>query len=303
MNNRCLLFLLPLAALMALGVSGMLREGCDPADCSGKNPGDMVADPMNCTQFYFCLDDGVVLDKPYPCPDAGGFDPNAGVCTDNTTCAAPCQPSCKMTCSGTPLEKIGDPKDCNKYYVCAGEDAVGPFPCPAEKPYFDGTECGGDFSKCCEIICVPYCPADAGDVPDPLDCTRYYECTAAGLIADDAGHKSCPAGENFDIPTGKCTADAPCKTLCGGAEGTTEPVDGSVSVTGITPTSGCLASLTCTELGYFPKCTTCQQEYFHCTAVGQPAATGKCSGTLVFNPDPDFPYCVLPSNCPYHPPI
>ncbi|XP_071544990.1 peritrophin-44-like isoform X2 [Panulirus ornatus] len=300
MNNRCLLLLLLLVALMAVGVAGVAREGCAGPDCSGAAAGTGVADPTDCSQYYLCMGDGTNFVGPFPCPDGEVFDDTEKKCMDGGTCTPACVPQeCHLACDGYP-SSVADPKDCGKFQVCVAEDTTLSMTCPSDKPYFDGGNltCGTDLSKCCDNLCVPYCFTAGTNIPDPLDCTSYYMCAADNSPPTDDIHMSCPVGQNFNILTGMCAKGAPCTILCdeGG-------VDTTLIATGITPTSGCMASLTCTELGYFPKCTTCQQEYFYCTAVGQPAASEKCSGTLVFNPDPGYPYCVLPSNCPYHPPI
>ncbi|XP_071544983.1 uncharacterized protein [Panulirus ornatus] len=304
MNNRCLLLLLLLAALMVAGVAGMQRDECQP-DCSGKNPGDAVPDPKDCTRYYLCLDDGVYLEDPFSCPDGETFVLPEGQCKANGPCMTLCPPKeCQMTCDGYP-SKVADPRDCSRFYVCTDEDTVVPMSCPSDKPYFDGAAlvCGTDLSACCSDPCNPFCFTAGTNVPDPLDCSRYYICSDDNVPVSEGSHMCCPVGQNFNILFGRCSEGAPCTILCdeGGVD-TTPAVDTS-STTSVTPTSGCLASLTCTELGYFPRCTTCQPEYFHCSAIGQPAVIEKCSGNLMFNPDPSYPYCVLPGNCPYHSPI
>ncbi|XP_071544989.1 uncharacterized protein [Panulirus ornatus] len=309
MNNRCLLLLLLLVALMAVCVAGMQRDACDP-DCTGMLPGMMVSDPTDCAKFYVCLADGLPSDESYSCL-SGYFNPVTQDCSGTSPiCPNLCTPKqCQMTCK-TPPQYIADPKDCRKFYVCTGVSVLGPFDCPPENPLYGGTHCGNDSTKCCSDLCYPYCFEANVNIPDPLNCTMYYGCRATGAV-EEGWHFPCPGGENFDIPSGECTSGASCTVLCGEADITTTPGvtgtatsdDGNASTPGVTPTSGCLASLTCTELGYFAQCPTCQHEYFRCTAIGQPAHLQQCTGNLVFNPDPAYPYCVLPTNCPYHPPI
>ncbi|XP_071545468.1 uncharacterized protein [Panulirus ornatus] len=271
------------------------RSGCQP-DCAGKTPGDAVADPTDCRRFYICLDDGAPTDRPFSCPDDEKFDVVTSKCSSDGECATACPLlACHLSCNEVP-DLIADPKDCNRFYVCTGESTEGPFQCPLEDPFFDGivSVCGNDSSKCCTDLCFSYCLNAGVDIPDPLDCTSFYRCSAVGPVGEDM-HLACPRGENFDIPRGECASDAPCTVLC---EDIMVPTS-----TLVTPTPSCLDSLTCAALGYFPKCNICQPEYFYCMAIGQPALLQRCTEELVFNPHPDYPYCVLPPKCPYLPAI
>ncbi|XP_071544987.1 uncharacterized protein [Panulirus ornatus] len=294
MNNRCLLLLLPLAALMAVYVGGTHHEVCEP-DCTGRHPGDLVADPLDCTQYYVCLADGVPSAVHYHCP-SGSFDPGASDCTGPELCASVCTPKeCPMTCRNPP-EYIADPKDCRKFYVCTDAGVLGPYDCPSDKPFFGDKDCGTDHSKCCSGLCYPYCFDGRVNIPDPLDCTKYYRCLAVGAVEEDM-HLTCPEGQSFDIPSGECAAGSPCTLLCDEAAMTTS----RTSTTVVTPTSGCLTSLICTKPGYFAQCQDCRPDFFYCSAAGVPGSHGMCTGGLVFNPVPSYPYCISPASCPYYP--
>nr|XP_027222034.1 keratin-associated protein 16-1-like [Penaeus vannamei] len=264
-----------------------------------------VEDPMNCTQYYYCLSNCEVMQHPVPC-DEGSFDPVAGACGGPADCKASCDPgSCHLTCNGT-LDMISDPSDCGKYYICFPHGVEGPYSCPTDSPFFDGETCVVEDSECCEGSCLPFCTAEGVQIPDPTDCTKYYICVIAGELASEDLHFTCDSG-NFDISLGYCTDSAECKVMCpGGVPGDATTSGGSSvasSTPSVTPTGECQDSLTCTGVGNFAKCITCQPEYFHCSAAGQPGVSQACSGDLVFNPVPSFPYCVLPSNCPYTPPL
>ncbi|KAK7083054.1 hypothetical protein SK128_005619 [Halocaridina rubra] len=338
-------------------VAAVSVDPCEP-DCSAANAFDKVPDPNNCTNFYYCLADHTPTDQPVPCPPGSSF-PTDGTGTDCTGPAA-CTPicgggsgvACHLTCNGTG-DYISDPFDCNVYYEC---DAAGPLPgrnCPADRPHFDGESCVDNEDICCVPGCDPVCEAAATQIPDPIDCTKFYICTGPGT-PDSVLHFDCPSGENFDIGTGHCVAGAECKLLCtssspgartstlipvgspsapvgssanpGGSSpnpgGSTSNPGGSSSNPGgsssnpggsssnpgsstaipVSSTSGeCINSLTCEGTGFYPKCVSCQPEYFFCESAGLSGVEQKCTGGLVFNPIPDYPYCILPSNCPYTP--
>ncbi|XP_066980826.1 threonine-rich protein-like [Macrobrachium rosenbergii] len=69
-----------------------------------------------------------------------------------------------------------------------------------------------------------------------------------------------------------------------------------------TPTPECIDTITCGSAKFVAKCVTCRPEYFYCPTPGGPPIVEECSSGLVFNPDPNYPKCILKSNCPYHPP-
>ncbi|XP_069178931.1 peritrophin-48-like [Procambarus clarkii] len=293
MIKRLLLLSLSVVLVAALlCVTHVLAQiNCDP-DCSGSAASDKVPDPLNCTQYYICLAPNLASDAPVSCPEGQDFVDTA--CADPAPDDPPCKPTCTLnpchlTCAAD-LEKISDPKSCNNYYYCVGTSAVGPVECPVGTPYFDGTICGTDDTKCCGDLCIPYCYPKVVEAPDPYDCTRYYMCPEEGL-ASELNHNTCPSGSNFDLAMGYCVVGAPCNTLCS---------DTTVPGVSTTPSSGCQESMTCTSVGLFPKCTTCDQQYFNCRTVGQPAIVETCTGSLLFNTDPSYPYCVKPDDCPHH---
>nr|XP_045598280.1 uncharacterized protein LOC123758204 [Procambarus clarkii] len=293
MTKQLLLVSLSVAWVAAL-LCGLAAGVCEP-DCSSLPALSMVADPLNCTQYYVCLADGTPSDSPEACPpntsfNASGTPPG---CTAPTPCEPPCQlpPNCTYQC-GTGVGEIFNPYDCNTFYVCMGVDPVGPFECPVNIPYFNGTFCVPQKESCCTDPCLAFCFEANIEIPDPYDCTRYFICDQTGLAAEEA-HKTCASGSNFDLTTGRCVAGAPCNILCGK---TTAP-GGSTTI----PTPNCEESMTCTEVGLFPKCTTCDQQFFNCLNIGQSATVQTCPESYVFNTDPAYPYCVLPTDCPHHP--
>ncbi|XP_042893571.1 multiple epidermal growth factor-like domains protein 10 [Penaeus japonicus] len=310
MLNRQLLIIL----LVTVGLCGVIyATSCEPSCVESAvfgtkkclPPTTMVEDPMNCTQFYYCLANCEVMQHPVPCEPGNIFDPVAGECATGTDCKASCDPGiCHLTCNGT-MDMISDPTDCNNYFICFPHGIEGPFHCPADSPYFNGETCVVENSECCEGNCLPFCDTAGVQIPDPTDCTKYYICIKAGEMASEDFHFTCNSG-NFDVALGRCSDSAECKVLCPNGlppDGATTAAGASTADSSVAPTGDCLTSLTCTGTGNFAKCATCQPEYFHCSAAGATGISQMCSGDLVFNPIPSFPYCVLPTNCPYTPPL
>ncbi|XP_069178529.1 uncharacterized protein [Procambarus clarkii] len=257
-------------------------SACEP-DCSGKNPMDLVEDPLNCTNYYICVGDGEPSDVPIPCDSDTSFNAVVGNCSGPADCHPTCTPSpCHLTCTGN-MDMISDPKDCSIYYICSPGNIIGPYDCPADRPYFNGETCVKDNTVCCGDLCNAYCQAGIAEIADPYDCHKFYMCPEAGP-AEEKYHFTCPSGGTFDVAVGQCVVGAPCNILCSG--GGTDP-----------PSPDCQESMTCTAVGLFPMCTTCYQQYFNCHTVGQPATVETCTGSLLFSTNPSSPYCMRPEDC------
>nr|XP_045587517.1 uncharacterized protein LOC123749462 [Procambarus clarkii] len=262
---------------------GLAAGVCEP-NCSGKASGDKVKDPYDCTKYYVCLRDGIPSDTSLPCIPGGFFSEiaNPPDCVPSLSCdwdvcvAKPCHLVCKSN-----LDRIVDKNNCSRFYHCQNGDIQGPFDCPAATPYFDGINCMSNQDVCCDL-CIAYCPNYITEIPDPYDCNMYYFCQTAGEV-NSANHFSCPAGEMYDPTAGHCVAGDACTPLCG-------------------TNNNCQDSMTCTSVGFFPKCKTCESQYFDCQYVGLQAIVGDCLGDKVFNTDPDYPHCIPPEECPFHPP-
>ncbi|KAK4323948.1 hypothetical protein Pmani_005407 [Petrolisthes manimaculis] len=283
----------------------MFRDACAPDPCTPE--GEPIASLCDCSDYYICLTDGP-SDTPFTCPtEAPYFDPDIPGCgNDPSVCPTTAPGSCPVMCTVSTLGTIVDPTDCTKYYICDGSslNPIGPVPCPSETPWFNGIECGGDQAGCCagsSALCEPYCTATDlnNQIIDPDDCTKYYICLVEGP-ANELYHASCPSGQYFDMTTKHCSADASCTTLCVPSaiiSTTTTPGSGGSTTT----PSGCLASMQCTAEGYFSMCSYCSTGYFYCESSSGQAVILTCSEGHVFNPVPNYPYCILPVNCPYDP--
>ncbi|XP_063854008.1 uncharacterized protein LOC135096440 [Scylla paramamosain] len=280
--------LLLTAALLVASAGLVLGADSCTVSCEGKNPGDQVADPYNCTQFYVCLIDGP-SDIPLPCEIGEHFED--GKCFAGEECTPQCIPKdCNIICKN-PMDFIADPLDCSQYYICdASNVPLGPLPCDSSKPYFNGKSCTNDESQCCRQQCMAYCHSAGIQIIDPTDCHRYYICVKEGPANPDY-RQSCGSGQAFDIASGHCKQGAQCVVLCpdgaGGGGDTSTP-----------SSSECVSSMVCSSRGNFPKCPFCYREYFYCAGSGQTGAPQTCPDNKVF--EPSYHYCLEPNNCPLY---
>ncbi|XP_071542474.1 uncharacterized protein [Panulirus ornatus] len=252
-------------------------------DCShyGTTPGDYADDPMDCHKHYICFSATTWSTYPFDCEEGMNFDTVSKTCmAEGYSCPEPCQ-RCTFSCDHPILDQAADSGDCSTYYRCSEPNY--PHKCPNDKPYFDGYMCQKDIKECC--TCKPQCTeGDALNhryVPDYLNCTNYYLCLVPG-VPDSSSHGHCPFG-NFDVPSGQCLEGSPCTTPC---------LEDPDPVT-------CLDALTCTETGYFPRCTgICDPYYFHCTEadIGLEVQPDICAYDKVV--DPFSVICVPPHRCP-----
>ncbi|XP_042242038.1 uncharacterized protein LOC121879448 [Homarus americanus] len=125
--------------------------------------------------------------------------------------------ACAPYCSGHKAgDKVRDPTDCTKYYVCinAGGQLI-----PSTEPedctdgdYFEyhRSRCepisGAPVNFCSPLCnpCVPYCEHAGQLTPDPFDCSIYYVCLDDGHLLQ----QDCPYDAGyFNFRTGDCVDD------------------------------------------------------------------------------------------------
>ncbi|XP_050699921.1 peritrophin-48-like isoform X12 [Eriocheir sinensis] len=283
-SPSCLLLLLVLLVPAALGAAAC--SNTDPCigqpDCDGCDPGTLVPDPENCRAFFVCPDENLSFD----CGTGQVFNAVSGKCETGDDCeSCPVVPptgSCSYECLANGF--MSSSTDCHIYYKCTGTIATGPYACDAPTPFFDGEECQTDEKLCCH--CHPYCyegTVIGTIVADPLDCRRYYLCTAASEVPTVSG--KCPDGEYFDSLLLGCSVSASCNM--------------EVSCLNVVRPDGCIDPFTCVSVGYFAKCPNqCTPDYYHCAAAtGTFQGVESCTGGTVYHPDKHN--CVSPENCPY----
>ncbi|KAK7086082.1 hypothetical protein SK128_005375, partial [Halocaridina rubra] len=238
------------------------------------------------SRYYLCVADGVPSSSPVPCSSGQFFEEGLQKCVDPYPCFAGCPlVGCHLTCTHVG-DILADVNSCSAYHICDLNGPIESHFCEPPQPYFDQVNkiCSSLSTGCCQHTCQPYCDPSVLFVPDPLDCTKFYVCDNGEPVFPSI---SCAPGENFDIGRGLCSITAECTVLCS-TGGTPGP-----------PPDECLSNFQCPDNGFFPKCPNCDPRYFYCDRQGQTAAEKECSGGLLFNPDPSYPYCLDPNSCPY----
>ncbi|KAK3871369.1 hypothetical protein Pcinc_023481 [Petrolisthes cinctipes] len=256
-------------------------------NCAGCTNQDLVHDPEDCHNYYICFNEQPIPEMPLTCPDGEHFNYTTHQCVPGDECdgcvdmSAVCHYHCKENADQYPTH--GDQFDCSTYTYCNGEDDLITVTCPPDTPYYDGTRCQHDESKCCS--CYPYCTlAQLGTlIFDPADCTKYYLCTDLGIPMNSG---TCPDGEYFDPNSVQCSANVPCSTP-------------SSCFNKVRP-DGCISRYTCQKFGVEAKCRTqCLKEFYSCNTdnIGHTVEPITCSGDLVFNPENNL--CVPVDDCPF----
>ncbi|XP_045111357.1 integumentary mucin C.1-like [Portunus trituberculatus] len=151
--------------------------------------------------------------------------------------------TCQLNCTNSsPGDKIPDPRDCRKFYVCLATDGPSdvPFYCPDGLKFDTVTrECVSEGATC--ALCYPKCKYDcvipSGYAAVREDCTKITFCEIDPPFTVQCG----PGEEYFDGES--CQSDAaqccdPCLVFC--QEGNIETAD---------PTS-CRHFYFCTHTGY-----------------------------------------------------
>ncbi|KAK3876800.1 hypothetical protein Pcinc_018443 [Petrolisthes cinctipes] len=67
-----------------------LNKCCDPCLYYCRTQGTKVADPLDCTRFYYCSRDEYFPDISYRCPSGQYFNEALGDCADTSTCSQLC---------------------------------------------------------------------------------------------------------------------------------------------------------------------------------------------------------------------
>ncbi|XP_045600120.1 peritrophin-1 isoform X2 [Procambarus clarkii] len=121
------------------------RSTCDPCVPHCLAPGKVTPHPTNCSLYYVCLDDNLLLDAHCP-PETRFFDYRSGVCTDdNSVCYSYCD-LCVPHCT-TPGERVPDPYDCTKFHLCVVGGMVS-YMCPHHRVFNSDTQLCEDNIEC-----------------------------------------------------------------------------------------------------------------------------------------------------------
>ncbi|XP_063853463.1 uncharacterized protein LOC135096128 [Scylla paramamosain] len=195
--------------LLIVGVATLHGEAPDPClpHCDEKcTPGEDVPDPHDCHKYFTCMENCMPTDVSFVCPDGEKFDVNAKTCQaeDTVTCGL-CRARCRYDC----LQNDGFAAVrgvCNEYFFCGMDTPVKIYCNEPSKPYFDGTVCVADETRCCDP-CEVYCEIQYTEIADPTSCKHFYYCEEIGFPLEQDRYE-CPEGETYNNMTYTCTPDA-----------------------------------------------------------------------------------------------
>lgn len=203
-----------------------LEIQCDPTfACYNSSPGKKVIDPLNCRNYYICIEneqgDVYPSDESFECPSYYYF--NGRSCSYGN-CKENCTKSCLTKCEKYAYERIADNANCSLFYSCYPNQSLVGHVCPLYRPYFDGIACSENEFSCCMFVnettpaptCNAYCESAFSETQDPYDCHKYYYCPSPGP-AHPSNLFYCDEGKYFDPISSSCEFEEeskPCVSLC-----------------------------------------------------------------------------------------
>uniref|UniRef100_A0A0P4X0G8 Chitin-binding type-2 domain-containing protein n=1 Tax=Scylla olivacea TaxID=85551 RepID=A0A0P4X0G8_SCYOL len=220
----------------------------------------------------------------------------------------PCVTDCQNCADG---EMVADPEDCHRFYICDGNGGIittQPLECPSGM-HFNATQhqcVSGNICKYCDRCFFECYDSITGMVPDPTDCSVYYECNGDYPGKDQTCSATRPYFDGFRCQEehNRCCS---CHAYCDSHHVSTfipdptdcrnyyycmdagQPAFGGTCDTGefydeevdkCSPHAqcnticknfvndiGCIENFECVAIGFFPKCPSlCTPEYYHCTS-------------------------------------
>ncbi|XP_044745241.1 chondroitin proteoglycan-2-like isoform X1 [Coccinella septempunctata] len=227
----------------------------------------LIPDPKNCSRFYECTLSGWVGEA---CNPGLEFNPASLQCDypQNVKCA-------NETAGNVPCTVVDqvkpDVKNCSRFYLCTTDGWWVGEPCNAGLLFNPDTlqcefpahvKCATEQPK--EVMDLAPCTKLDKLIPDPKNCSRFYECTQAGWVG-----LFCYPGLYFNPVTSRC--DYSWNVACENDAPAEVPRD----VPTLEP---------CTVVDQLkPDVKNCSR-FYECTQagwwVGEPCIAG-----LLFNPD------------------
>ncbi|XP_063615192.1 mucin-2-like [Penaeus indicus] len=178
---------------------------------------------------------------------------------------------CHFTCRDS-LEMINDKSSCNAFHLCLPDGPLGPITCPGNTYFhWESQTCVEDSGVCCSVSCTPMCTSVGVQIPDPIDCARFYVCVETGQPSEDV-HLTCPSGTFFDAETHRCLADVECEAVC---------------APGVTTTSAAPCTPFCSTAGVQIADPNDCTKFYICIEQGFPDEDvhGSCRPTEHFDPE------------------
>ncbi|XP_047484360.1 mucin-2-like [Penaeus chinensis] len=283
-----------------------------------------VPDPTDCTKYYICLEPGLASEEYHFTCDAGqNFNYVTGRCDSGASCVILCggstvsptgsstltpNPSTPISTEpSTPSTLTSNPSNPSTFSSDPSTPStLTPNPSTLTPNPSNPSTLTPNPSNPSTLTPNPSNPSTLTPNPSNPSTLTPNPSNPSTLTPNPSTLTPNPSNPSTLTPTLSTFSSNPSipSTLTPGPS-TTPTLTPSPSVTSTTmetSTAGCVDSLTCTVIGAVAKCNICENEFFYCDTVGQEAGVYSCTGDLVFNPDPAYPFCVLPTNCPYHPP-
>ncbi|XP_018011137.1 peritrophin-48 [Hyalella azteca] len=279
-----------------------------PIECKTQEP---VALPISCYPGTVCEEITPTTVACVPIASATACQCTSDKCDDYDS-----QFRVKCDASG-----ITDVVDCNSRNRCIGNGTCSACPSSGSVDSFVDQECSsryrctnGAFSSvvncaqgeyvskngsCSQAPPIPCAAADlctAGLCPDLTNCSRYYICDP-NQVPPAIEYFSCPSDQYFNPKTYLCestTTNCDPWTTCkftsvdGGTKRTS-----TATVSPDTPPEDCNAN----TVGNFPH-GPCDSQYWACrqgSGSSYEVVEMQCPNGLVHSTNPDYPYCIDPS--------
>ncbi|KAK7079460.1 hypothetical protein SK128_025854 [Halocaridina rubra] len=271
---------------------------CEP-DCTGYTGGHEVVDPRNCTQFNGCMPGQIPSDKPFSCAPGMEFQENIGFVP-----AYGCKPICKVVLA----KLITAPSVAHQAVIHSAMQPPYRFLIQQTAP------------NSINVILTQFTLRDHALMEKCLTLeqaiviqVQNVRLGAARELQQALRHQRLPCQQQQHLPL---RTPSPVTTFITNpkTKTTTTPNDHNNNNNDddnddddtTTPPfpEGCMdTGRICEEPGFFAKCNTyCVPQYYFCEAAGVTAIVHTCPEGLVFNPNPNYPYCIQESSCPYKPP-
>ncbi|XP_045481719.1 probable chitinase 10 isoform X4 [Harmonia axyridis] len=224
--------------------------------------GQLIPDPKNCSRFYECTFSGWVGLFCYP---GLQFNPATQECdlAENVQCEIDL--NTKLT-NLEPCQKVDqlkpDVKNCSRFYECTLAGWVGEACNPGLEFNPDTLQCDYPANVKCATENTKYdvdCGVVGQLIPDPKNCSRFYECTYSGWVG-----LFCYPGLQFNPATQECDL----------AENVQCEIDLNTKLTNLEP---------CQKVDQLkPDVKNCSR-FYECTLAGWVGEA--CNPGLEFNPD------------------
>ena len=155
----------PRCDLITEAEPGFCDNSCSPCEVFYSHSGDLTPDPYDCSNFYVCLDGGVLIET--SCSTNQYYDYRSGFCQDDPAMCYDFCDNCTAYC--TTVGNVADPMDCTSFYQCNPPDLIH-YLCPANY-VFDSVTKVCSATAICDDSCYAQAARDnekQGEVDGPF---------------------------------------------------------------------------------------------------------------------------------------